>query len=249
MELRWYWRVLRRQARLIITTTLIVAFLAALYTAYSYYTTQYTAAQTIEFKQQQPLYQTQSINIDPVQAAAGNAGAASNDAKFYSEGDSFFKGVSAYLLKFHNKKIDYKSIPVGVTQTGGALQLRIDYKSSDSTLATWAVQAGIYVLQNQWLPVYNEKLLETTAKGFKQNVYEPLIQINPNFDALNVRTTSKLKEIGSWVVKVLVGLVLGVALAFLWEYLDESIHDEQDVRNWMHVPTLGVIPGGKSRAA
>src|SRR6185437_2071855 len=157
MELRWYWRVLRRQARLIIVTTLIVAFLAALYTAYSYYTTQYTAAQTIEFKQQQPLYQTQTISVDPVQAAAANAGAASNDAKFYSEGDSFFKGVSAYMLKFHNKKIDYKSIPVGVTQIS-SLQMRIDYKSSDSTLATWAVQGGIYVLEHQWLPVYNEKL-------------------------------------------------------------------------------------------
>jgi hypothetical protein len=248
MELRWYWRVLRRQARLIITTTLIVAFLAALYTAYSYYTTQYTAAQTIEFTQAQPIYQTQSINVDPIQTAAGNAGAANSDAKLFTEGDSFFKGVSAYLLKFHNKKIDYKSIPVGVTQTGGA-QLRVDYKSNDSTLATWAVQGGIYVFEHQFLPIYNDKFRETTAKGFAQNVFEPLIQINPNFDALNVRTTSKLKEIGSWVVKVLVGLVLGVALAFLWEYLDESIHDEQDVRNWMHVPTLGVIPGGKSRAA
>jgi capsular polysaccharide biosynthesis protein len=248
MELRWYWRVLRRQARLIIITTLIVAFLAALYTAYSYYTTQYTAAQTIEFTQAQPIYQTQSINVDPIQTAAGNASAANSDAKLFTEGDSFFKGVSAYLLKFHNKKIDYKSVPVGVTQTGGAL-MRIDYKSNDSTLAVWAVQAGIYVLQHQFLPVYEEKFRQTVAKGFAQNVFEPQIQINPNFDALNVRTTSKLKEIQAWIVKCLVGLILGVALAFLWEYLDESIHDEQDVRNWMHVPTLGVIPGGKARVA
>ncbi|MGH2345835.1 MAG: hypothetical protein ACRDG4_11455, partial [Chloroflexota bacterium] len=64
-----------------------------------------------------------------------------------------------------------------------------------------------------------------------------------------VRTISKSKLILGWLIKSLVGLVLGLALAFLWEYLDESIHDEQDVRNWMHVPTLGVIPGGKRRVA
>jgi len=248
MELRWYWRVLRRQARLIIITTLVVAFLAALYTAYSYYTARYTASQTIEFTQQQPLYQTQSINVDPIQTAAGNAASANNDAKLYTEGDSFFKGLSAYLLRFHHKHMDYKSIPAGATQIGPQ-QLRLDYKSSDATLATWIVQGSIYVLQHKFLPVYQEKFRETTARGFKQNVFEPLIEINPNFDALNVRTVSKLKLIQGWVIKVLVGLVLGLALAFLWEYLDESIHDEQDVRNWMHVPTLGVIPGGKRRVA
>jgi hypothetical protein len=248
MELRWYWRVLRRQARLIIITTLVVAFLAALYTAYSYYTARYTAAQTIEFTQQQPLYQTQSITVDPIQTAAGNATAANSDAKLYTEGDSFFKGLSAYLLRFHNKHMDYKSIPAGATQIGPQ-QLRLDYKSSDATLATWIVQGSIFVLQHQFLPVYQEKFRETTAHGFTQNVFEPLIQINPNFDALNVRTISKSKLILGWLIKSLVGLVLGLALAFLWEYLDESIHDEQDVRNWMHVPTLGVIPGGKRRVA
>ncbi|HVC81087.1 MAG TPA: hypothetical protein VNL35_11375 [Chloroflexota bacterium] len=248
MELRWYWRVLRRQGRLIGITFLVVAILSALYTAYAYYSAQNTAAETIEFNQQQPVFKTQNVALDPLQVAEGNAGSANNDAKSYSEGDSFFKGISAYLLRMHHKKLDYKSIPLGATQTSNVL-LKLDYSSSDTKLATWIVQGGVYVLQHDFLPVYNLKIQPTTQPGFPQTVYEPPITINPNFDALNVRTTSKLKAIEGWAIKCLVGLVLGLALAFLWEYLDESIHDEQDVKNWMHTPTLGVIPGGKRRIA
>ncbi|HEY8284917.1 MAG TPA: hypothetical protein VIJ28_11085 [Chloroflexota bacterium] len=248
MELRWYWRVLRRQGRLIGITFLVVAILSALYTAYAYYGSQYTAAETIEFNQQQPVYKTQNITNDPLGVAVGNSSAANNDAKNYSEGDSFFKAISAYLLRVHNKHLDYKSIPLGATQTSNVL-LKLDYSSSNSTLATWIVQGGVYVLQNDFLPLYERKIRPTTQAGFPQTVYEPPITIDPNFDALNVRTTSKLKAIGGWAIKCLVGLVLGLALAFLWEYLDESIHDEQDVKNWMHTPTLGVIPGGKRRIA
>ena len=36
MELRWYWRVLRRQWRIIWVTTALVAILAALFTAYTF---------------------------------------------------------------------------------------------------------------------------------------------------------------------------------------------------------------------
>jgi len=248
MELRWYWRVLRRQGRLIGITFLVVAILSALYTAYAYYSSQYVASETIEFNQQQPVYKTQNITTDPLQVAVGNAGNANNDAKNYSEGDSFFKALSAYLLRVHHKHLDYKSIPLGATQTSSVL-LKLDYSSSDANLATWIVQGGLYVLQNDFLPLYERKIQATTQSGFPQNVYEPPITINPNFDALNVRTTSKLKTIGGWAIKCLVGLVLGLALALLWEYLDESIHDEQDVKNWMHTPTLGVIPGGKRRIA
>lgn len=248
MELRWYWRVLRRQGRLIGITFLVVAILSALYTAYAYYNSESIAAETIEFNQQQPQYKTQNVSLDPLQVAVGNAGTANDNAKDYTEGDSFFKAISAYLLRVHHKKLDYKSIPLGATQTSNVL-LKLDFSSNNSALATWIVQGGLYALQHDFLPVYNLKIQHTNQPGFTENVYEPPITINPNFDALNVRTSSKLKAIGGWAIKCLVGLVLGLALAFLWEYLDESIHDEQDVKNWMHTPTLGVIPGGKRRIA
>ncbi len=248
MELRWYWLVLQRQAKLIWITTLVVAVVAAAYTAYDYYNKHYKASQTIQFTEQSPTYKTQNVTLDPIGIAEGNSGTATGNAKLYTEGDTFFKLVSAYLERFHHKNIDYKNIKLGVSQTGGQL-LKIDYSSSDGTLATWMVQGGLYVIQNDFLPDYNRKFQRVNRPGFPENVYEPPIQIKPDFDKLNVRTASKTSEVLSWLIKTLVGLVLGLALAFLWEYLDESIHDEQDVKNWMHTPTLGVIPGGRRRVA
>jgi hypothetical protein len=40
---------------------------------------------------------------------------------------------------------------------------------------------------------------------------------------------------------MVVGLMAGVGLAFLLEYLDNSIKNEQDVEKHLDVPLLGVI--------
>lgn len=248
MELRWYWRVLKRQARVIWTTFVVVAILSALYTAYAFYGGHYKATATIQFEQQPPVYSTQNIPTDPNQAAWANGQAAAGDAKLFTEGDAFFKGISAYLKAQYHLSIDYKSIHVGVTPVGGR-QIKIDYSSSDSTKAKEFVAGGIYVLQHDFLPSYRQKVQQTTIPGIKQNVYEPPITMSI-FDPINARNISLSTTAIGWVVKALIGLVLGVALAFLWEYLDESIHDEHDVRNWMGgAPTLGVIPGGRMRTA
>jgi capsular exopolysaccharide synthesis family protein len=44
------------------------------------------------------------------------------------------------------------------------------------------------------------------------------------------------------LVGCLVGLVGGVTLAFLFEYLDTSIRDPREVEAMLHVPTLGLVP-------
>jgi capsular polysaccharide biosynthesis protein len=38
------------------------------------------------------------------------------------------------------------------------------------------------------------------------------------------------------------GLVLALALAFLLEYLDNSVRDERDARRVLDMPVLGTIP-------
>lgn len=249
MELRWYWRILKRQTRVIWITVAVVAVLSLLYTGYSYYGARYKASETVEFSQRPPLYNTASIQFDPLSAAEANGANATGEAKLYTEGDAFVKAISAYVKAHYNLTIDYRNVKVGVTVTGSR-QLKVDDSSSNQTTALHMTTAGVWVLQNLFLPAYQAKFQATTAAGlnFKQNVYEPPITLSI-FDPLNARPLSLSSTVLGWVVKALLGLVLGIGLAFLWEYLDASIHDDQDVRNWMNVPTLGVIPGGKQRVA
>jgi capsular polysaccharide biosynthesis protein len=56
--------------------------------------------------------------------------------------------------------------------------------------------------------------------------------------------SSRSQEILNAVVRVIIGLVAAVALAFLLEYLDNSVRDERDAAKVLDLPVLGAIPRG-----
>ncbi len=242
MELRWYWRVLQRQWRIIVTTVVVVAVLAAAYTAYTLYGSYYKAQTTIEFSQEAPIYKTANIYIDPIGAALGNAGSATGAAKYFTTQLQYPKSLQAYILQHYNLKIDWKVIRsvLGANVTGGR-DLELEYKSSSQSKALDLVNAAVVVLSRDFLPEYNKTALQTAPGGELQEFPITWRTLDPP----STTTMSLTSTVLSWLTKALAGVVLGIALAFLWEYLDESIHDEQDVRIWMHTATLGVLPNGK----
>jgi capsular polysaccharide biosynthesis protein len=56
--------------------------------------------------------------------------------------------------------------------------------------------------------------------------------------------SSRSRDILNAVIRVIVGLVAALALAFLLEYLDDSVRDERDARRVLDVPVIGAIPRG-----
>ena len=55
-------------------------------------------------------------------------------------------------------------------------------------------------------------------------------------------TSSTSKEITNAVVRLILGIVAAVAIAFLLEYLDNSVRDERDARKVLDLPVIGAIP-------
>jgi capsular polysaccharide biosynthesis protein len=53
------------------------------------------------------------------------------------------------------------------------------------------------------------------------------------------------REIINAGIRVLIGLVFALALAFLLEYLDNTVRDERDARRVLDMPVLGTIPKAK----
>lgn len=242
MELRWYWRVLQRQSRIIVATLLVVAVLAAAYTAYSYYSGYYRAQTTLEFSQNPPNYRTTNLSTDPLQNSIGNAGTARDAAKVYTEGLDYFKAIQVYLQQNYHLNIDWKVIRSGLgANVNAGLFLDLEYKSSDQTKALDIVASAVAVLNAEFLPTYNKTVTAAAAGSIVQEFPITTRESDPP----STTTMSLSSTVIGWVEKVLAGLVLGVALAFLWEYMDETIHDEQDVKVWMHTPTLGILPVGK----
>ncbi|MCZ8493365.1 YveK family protein [Priestia megaterium] len=89
------------------------------------------------------------------------------------------------------------------------------------------------------------KIANTTAAVFKKEV--PKIM---SIDNVSILAKAELNESLSPIkpqplmniaIAVVVGLMLGVGLSFLLEYLDNTIKDEQDVEHVMDLPVLAVI--------
>lgn len=71
-----------------------------------------------------------------------------------------------------------------------------------------------------------------------------------NVDNVNILAEAKLTEnmepvkpkpILNIAIALVVGLMAGVGLAFLFEYLDTTIKTEQDIEKYLEIPVLGVV--------
>jgi hypothetical protein len=243
MELRWYWRVIRRHLSLIIIPTVIIALYSILQSGYDYYTSSSAAVVVLQFDQPIPVITGQNLTMDPIQFAQNEASLAVGNAKAYTKRHEFFVTLSDDLKKTYGLKIDWKVIGAhfGADITDPN-RLELHYVSSNEARSMDIVKVAMSIIQQDFLPIYiaEEKLptspLNKISQGpIQMSVYDPL------FEPPNDIT----KLLGILGIKLLVGVPLGVALAFLWEYLDQSIVDVQDVRNWMGAPALGVIPAGR----
>ena len=90
-----------------------------------------------------------------------------------------------------------------------------------------------------------------------KNIYDSLLSrvkeadLTGDFDVSNIRITERALLPGSPVspnkkrnlmLGLLLGLMLGVGLSFLREYIDRTLRTEDDVRKYLDLPVLSVIP-------
>ncbi|MED4034868.1 YveK family protein [Priestia megaterium] len=89
------------------------------------------------------------------------------------------------------------------------------------------------------------EIANTTASVFKKEV--PKIM---NVDNVSVLSKATLGESASPVkpqplmniaIAVVLGLMVGIGLSFLLEYLDNTLKTEQDIENLLELPVMGVI--------
>ncbi|WP_341201682.1 YveK family protein [Planomicrobium okeanokoites] len=94
-------------------------------------------------------------------------------------------------------------------------------------------------------PAMAVEIANTTASVFENDIQELM-----NVDNVTILSPAVLKENPSPVapnpmlnmaIAGVVGLMLGVGIAFLLEYLDTSMKDQQDIEDVLGLPLLGVI--------
>ncbi|MBW2175279.1 MAG: hypothetical protein JRF64_11980 [Deltaproteobacteria bacterium] len=91
----------------------------------------------------------------------------------------------------------------------------------------------------------NQRLYDTILSRLKE------VDITGNIDVGNIRITEKAvlpsapaspSKRRNVTFGIVLGLMMGVGLSFLWEYLDRSIRTEDDIHRYLGVPILSVIP-------
>jgi succinoglycan biosynthesis transport protein ExoP len=91
----------------------------------------------------------------------------------------------------------------------------------------------------------NQNLYDTILSRLKE------VDITGNVDVSNIRITEPAvlptfpvspNKKRNFIVGIIMGLMVGIGLSFLREYLDRSIHTEEDVHRYIGLPVLSVIP-------
>src|SRR5690606_1057379 len=94
-------------------------------------------------------------------------------------------------------------------------------------------------------PATAVQIANTTVETFQNNIPDIM-----NVDNVSVLTKAELSEnptpvapnpVLNIAIAIVLGIMIGVGLAFLLEYLDNSITTEDDVENKLGLPVIGVI--------
>ena len=236
MELRQYWRVLVRRRAVVRNTFLLVALLALLSVGYSFYNGRYIGKARIGV-QVQPNTKIRSPVVDPQQAANTNTDSVVGDLTTYASGRRYFESIVSELRQRYHFTVDWRSLQQGtkVDDIPGSHTIYIQLSGSNEARVRDIVTAAVDRLR-AWVQVYHATLLPDT----------PAIDTTA-IDPPNARRVGLSKPLADFLLRAALGLVAGLILAYLFEYLDDTVQDEADVQYWLGLPTLAVIPGRRSR--
>jgi len=235
MELRHYWGVLVRRRNVIRNVTLLAILLSVVSVGFTYVTSQWKGAATIEFQVHREKPTTQQLLYDTTAAANADTGKVVTEVQLYTTGLPYLKAVSAALGKI-GIDYDYRAVDqnLGVTRASDGNTLIVNWSGSDQGKVTRIVGVAGKLLLD-YVPVY-QRTFEPGFPGVTAAYANP-----PDADRLGVT-----KVVGNVFLRIAVGVVAALVLAFLFEYLDDKIYDETDVEHWLGAPTLAVIPGGRA---
>jgi capsular polysaccharide biosynthesis protein len=251
MELRQYWNVIWRRRWLV----LAIVVLATLFSAYSLFTApkNYRAEATFTVRQQvlpdergsdngytfDRYYvmiaseylvddYTQVVESDAFGEAVLTAikkGLQPNAA----ETDRIVVSDTAKLMSDVDKlKAEDIAAAVGANRRHRELGVFAETPSKDLTKAI--LEATSIVLTNGLVQPYK-------GTDIDKPVFAQIDRVT--YDDM---TSSTSKEITNAIIRAILGLVAAIAIAFLLEYLDNSVRDERDARKILDLPVIGAIP-------
>ncbi|MBI3607796.1 MAG: GumC family protein [Nitrospirae bacterium] len=96
--------------------------------------------------------------------------------------------------------------------------------------------------------LYNLLLAKLKESDITGKIQTPVIQlVHPAAIATEPPVPIRPRKVLNLALSVVVGLMVGLGLAFFKEYVRRTIRTSQDVMTYLHLPVLGMIPKGPQR--
>ena len=150
-------------------------------------------------------------------------------------------------LQLINTYNDIIITPIILSKVIEELQIDVtpEQLSNQITLSNGSESKVLYIKVQDSNPEQAVNIANTTAEVFKQEI--PSLM---NVDNINILAPAKVSENPTPLkpnkplniaIGAILGLMLGVGLAFLLEILDTTIKDEKDVEEILGMPIMGIV--------
>ncbi len=221
ISLRDLFRVLRKRLWLIALITIIAATISAV----------------ISFFVLTPVYQTNTqilVNQAKSEQQLYNAGAVQTNVQLISTYNDIIKSPAVL-----DKVIDQLNLDSSAEALSGKIQItssensqvaQITVQDTDAKRATEIANATASVFQKEVPKIMNVDNVSILSKA----------------DLAASKSPVKPQPILNIAIALVVGLMVGIGLSFLLEYLDNTIKTEQDIEHVLELPVMGVITNIKN---
>ncbi len=225
MELREYWSIVRRRWWLPVALTLVTLVASAaiaLLGASAYKTEMRLLVSTLP-----TVDRSSELYYDPIYYANLSAEYLADDLSVLIPSEAFANDVS--------KELGYG---IGPTAIANVTRAKKTHRTIDVTLTTASADEGTRIGEGMARLLNDPTRVGTYLKAM--DAYKGQVTIVSSPVTHRGATTAGLAtEIG---LRTLVGLLIGLALTFLADYLDPNVRGRQDVEREMGLPVLAEVP-------
>jgi capsular polysaccharide biosynthesis protein len=236
MELRQYWTIVRRRWWLPVALTLIAALASTVVGvrgAAAFKTDMRIAISSIPTPDPNA-----TLYYDPIYYA-------NLDSEYLADDMSEFMTSRAFASEVSRELATAKQYDVDIGTVVNATRTKKTHRFIDVTITTATFEEGDQIA-NSISRILNDKarlaqyLQALTAYNTQMTVVTPPVTHRAN------TVVGLISEIG---LRTLIGLIVGMGLAFLLDYLDQSVRSRQEAEALLQLPILGEIPRSRRGVA
>lgn len=218
ISLKEIFEVLKKRIGLIISLAILAAGLSAAYTFFLV-TPTYQASSQFIVSQSQGQQENTPYDINDIRT----------NVELINTYNDIIKSPRVLDIVVEELGVDYSSTKL-------AEKLQVSSSEQSQVVSVTATDSNAMLAAD---------LTNTTVRVFKEEVPQLM-----NVDNVNVLSSAEVGPDPSPVspnpalniaIALVVGLMVGVGIAFLLEYLDNSIKSEQDIEESLGLPVLGVV--------